>query len=252
MKNRITSLFVDKSEIPLFYIESGSRLWGIASPDSDFDVRGFHLPAKTNYFDFKKQRDVWEVMDGELDFVSYDLDKMFRLLQKSNPTVFEWVRADLMYWNELPEWTTFRREVTENINFKALYYHYLSLAKSQFYKLESDQKFTYKVAFYCIRGLLSAELASRQVVPELLIDDLFKQFSTESEVIKLAKASLERKRQQTEKEEVRQADKQKIVQVIKAYLHRFESITPGGNSTQAKLERVLTNYSIQVKSMFYA
>ena len=40
----IEKLFEQRQDIPLFYIESGSRLWGMASPDSDYDVRGFHLP----------------------------------------------------------------------------------------------------------------------------------------------------------------------------------------------------------------
>ena len=41
MRKQIDNLFKDIEEKPLFYIESGSRLWGIESPDSDFDVRGF-------------------------------------------------------------------------------------------------------------------------------------------------------------------------------------------------------------------
>ena len=77
MREQIEKVFKDNEETPLFYIESGSRLWGIASPDSDFDVRGFHLQSKRQYFDFKKHRDIIEIMDGDFDFVSYDLDKMF-------------------------------------------------------------------------------------------------------------------------------------------------------------------------------
>jgi len=75
MRNEIENLFKGKEEIPLFYIESGSRLWGIESPDSDFDLRGFHLQSKNQYFDFKKHRNLIEVMDGDFDFVSYDIDK---------------------------------------------------------------------------------------------------------------------------------------------------------------------------------
>ncbi len=89
MQKKIEDIFKIKEEQPLFYIESGSRLWGVASPDSDYDVRGFHLQSKQQYFDFKKHRDIIEIMDGDLDFVSYDIDKMFGLLSKSNPTVFE-------------------------------------------------------------------------------------------------------------------------------------------------------------------
>ncbi len=67
MREEIFKTFENREEIPLFYVESGSRLWGIASPDSDWDVRGVHLQSKRQYFDFKKQRDLIEIMDG--DFV---------------------------------------------------------------------------------------------------------------------------------------------------------------------------------------
>jgi len=46
INQEIEKLFQQRQDIPLFYIESGSRLWGMASPDSDYDVRGFHLPSK--------------------------------------------------------------------------------------------------------------------------------------------------------------------------------------------------------------
>jgi len=61
----------------------------------------------------------------------------------------------------------------ENIDYKSLFYHYISLAKGNVNLMESGKKFTYKTAFYCIRGLLSAELSSRQIIPELLINHLF-------------------------------------------------------------------------------
>ena len=51
-------------------------------PDSDYDVRGFIYRVKTNILTIKKYRDLIEIMDGDFDFVSYDLDKMFGLLQK--------------------------------------------------------------------------------------------------------------------------------------------------------------------------
>ena len=251
MRQEIDNLFRDIEERPLFYIESGSRLWGIASPDSDFDVRGFHLQSKRQYFDFKKHRDIIEVMDGDFDFVSYDIDKMFGLLVKSNPTVFEWVRANIVYFNELPDWPTFQQDVITNFDFKALFHHYISLAKGNINLMETGKKFTYKTAFYCIRGLLSADLATRQFIPDLLIDDLFKQFDTDNEVLKIAKDSLERKKQQAEKEEVLESDKQKILTAIKDFTGQLEIKAPDSSNNRQKLESILTDYSFNLKTNFY-
>jgi predicted nucleotidyltransferase len=251
MKELIENVFKDIDERPLFYIESGSRLWGIASPDSDFDVRGFHLQSKRQYFDFKKHRDIIEVMDGDFDFVSYDIDKMFGLLVKSNPTVFEWIRANIVYFNELPDWTTFQQDVITNFDFQALFHHYISLAKGNLNLMEADKKFTYKTVFYCIRGLLSADLATRQIIPELLINDLFKQFNKDNEVLKIAKDSLERKKQQAEKEEVLASDRQKILTAIKEFAGQLEIKAPDSSNKRQDLEDVLTDYSFNLKSKFY-
>jgi uncharacterized protein len=251
MRQEIENLFKDIEEIPLFYIESGSRLWGIASPDSDFDVRGFHLQSKQQYFDFKKHGDIIEVMDGDFDFVSYDIDKMFGLLVKSNPTVFEWIRANIVYFNQLPDWITFQKYVISNFDFKALFHHYISLAKGNINLMETGKKFTYKTAFYCIRGLLSADLTTRQIIPELLIDDLFNQFENDNEVLKIAKDSLERKKQQNEKEEVKESEKQKILKVINEFTRQLESKSPDSSNNRQKLESVLTEYSFNLKTQFY-
>ena len=251
MKEKIEQLFRDIEEIPLFYIESGSRLWGIASPDSDYDVRGFHLQSKKQYYDFKSHRDIIEILDGDFDFVSYDLDKMFGLLSKSNPTVFEWIRANIVYFNNLPEWAELQKQIIENFDFKALFYHYISLAKGNIHLMETEKKFTYKTAFYCIRGLLSAEIASKQIIPELLIDDLFKQFEEENDVLKIAKNSLDKKKQQTEKESVLESDKQKILIAIKDFMGQLELKELGNSNSKQKLEGILTDYSQFIKTKYY-
>jgi uncharacterized protein len=251
MRKQIDKVFNEIEERPLFYVESGSRLWGIASPDSDFDVRGFHIQSKRQYFDFKRHRDVIEIMDGDFDFVSYDVDKMFGLLGKSNPTVFEWIRANIVYFNELPDWTTFQQDIITYFDFDALFYHYISLAKGNINLMETGKRFTYKTAFYCIRGLLSADLAARHIIPELLMDELFKQFANDNEVLKIAKDSLERKKQQTEKEEVLGSDKQKILNAIIDFAGQLEVKAPKHSNKRQLLERILTDYCFHLKTTFY-
>lgn len=251
MTTQITALFENRSEHPLFYIESGSRLWGIASPDSDYDVRGFHLQSKEVYFDFKKHRDLIEIMDGDFDFVSYDIDKMFGLLAKSNPTVFEWIRAHIVYFNCLPDWDTIQEQIIAHFDFKALYYHYLSLAKGNISLMETEKKFTYKTVFYGIRGLLSAELAIQNTIPHLLIDQLFEQFETKNELITIAKNSLEKKKSNTEKQEVAPKEKPMILGAMQSYAEQLASKSPQSTPHPKKLHNILRAYNFELKNKYY-
>jgi predicted nucleotidyltransferase len=118
--------------------------------------------------------------------------------------------------------------------------------------MESGKKFTYKTTFYCIRGLLSADIATQQRIPELLINDLFKQFDIDNDVLKIAKDSLERKKQQTEKEVILASDQQKILTIIQAFIKQLESKMPLSSNNQQRLETVLTDYSVHLKTHYYA
>ncbi len=87
--------------IPLFYVEAGSRLWGTETETSDYDVRGVHLQSRHWYFDYHKHRDVIDLREPGLDFLSFELDKFFTLLEQSNPTCLEWLRSHIIYFVDL-------------------------------------------------------------------------------------------------------------------------------------------------------
>ena len=75
----------------LHCVESGSRAWGFASPNSDYDVRFIYVRPLEYYLRLEKTRDVieWQ-LDDTLDINGWDLQKALRLLHSSNPTLFEW------------------------------------------------------------------------------------------------------------------------------------------------------------------
>ena len=74
----------------LHAVESGSCAWGFASPDSDYDVRFVYVRKPEDYLRLERTRDVIErQLDDTLDINGWDLQKLLRLLHKSNPTVFE-------------------------------------------------------------------------------------------------------------------------------------------------------------------
>ena len=57
-------------------VESGSRSWGFASPDSDYDVRFIYVRDKNFYMSLRATKDVidWE-LDEVLDINGWDIKK---------------------------------------------------------------------------------------------------------------------------------------------------------------------------------
>ena len=87
----------------LLAVESGSRAWGFASPDSDYDVRFIYVRPETEYLRLEAVRDVIELpVNDELDINGWDLQKTLRLLYRSNPTLFEWFSSPIVYAEGLP------------------------------------------------------------------------------------------------------------------------------------------------------
>ena len=59
----------------LLAVESGSRAWGFASPDSGYDVRFIYVRPKEDYLRLEKTKDVIELpIEGELDINGWDLE----------------------------------------------------------------------------------------------------------------------------------------------------------------------------------
>ena len=82
----------------LYAVESGSRAWGFASPDSDYDVRYvFIRPIK----DYLRIYPLPDHIDGPLDEVQdysgWDIRKALGLLGKSNPSLIEWLHSPIVY-----------------------------------------------------------------------------------------------------------------------------------------------------------
>lgn len=82
----------------VYAAESGSRACGTASPESDFDVRFIYIRRQEDYLRLERTSDVLEfpISDG-WDLVGWDLSKLLRLLQNSNPQLYEWLGSPVVY-----------------------------------------------------------------------------------------------------------------------------------------------------------
>jgi predicted nucleotidyltransferase len=93
----------------LFACESGSRGWGFASPDSDYDVRFIYVNRLPWYLTVAPGRDVIELpISGDLDINGWDLRKALGLMRESNPTLLEWLRSPIVYREEAETMARFR------------------------------------------------------------------------------------------------------------------------------------------------
>ena len=103
----------------LYAAESGSRAWGFASPDSDYDVRFIYAREPEAYLSILPKRDVieWQ-LDETLDISGWDIQKMFRLLLKSNPTLFEWASSPVVY-QTTDDWERLRPVLNDAFSSKA-------------------------------------------------------------------------------------------------------------------------------------
>jgi uncharacterized protein len=178
--------------VVLHAIESGSRAWGFASPDSDYDVRFLYAHRAEWYFSVFERRDVIETpieeVDGVvLDMNGWDLRKSLRLLAKSNPVLIEWLQSPMVY-------TTSSRFVAEMLDLagqyyspKTAHYHYFHMARKNFREHLCGSSIKLKKYFYVLRPVLACRwieqglglppmqltaLLERLALPDILRDDV--------------------------------------------------------------------------------
>lgn len=159
----------------LLAVESGSRAWGFASPDSDFDVRFIYKRPKNEYLKLNTDRDVIELpVDDTWDVNGWDLDKTLKLLFKSNPTLFEWINSPLCYYK-----TDFTDKIkpvlNEYFSVKNTVYHYLNTARNNMKIYLSGEKIHPKKYFYALRPVLACLwVLEHQTPPPVLFSELTK------------------------------------------------------------------------------
>ena len=150
----------------LFAVESGSRAWGFASPDSDFDVRFVYARTAQDYLRVRPQRDVIELpIVGDLDINGWDLYKALRLFQSSNPPLLEWLNSPLVYRGG-PLLTEWRILANRYFSPRRMAYHYGSMARRNWVEsIEGRDAVSLKKYLYALRPVVCVRWLERQSVP---------------------------------------------------------------------------------------
>jgi hypothetical protein len=140
----------------LFACESGSRAWGFASPDSDYDVRFIYMQPRDNYLSIRERKDVIELpVNQELDVNGWDIRKALQLFLKSNGPLYEWLQSPIVYKEE----TGFSRELKglmhNYFSLQAGCHHYFSMARNTFENDLQGELVKLKRYFYALRAALA-------------------------------------------------------------------------------------------------
>lgn len=157
----------------LFAVESGSRAWGFASPDSDYDVRFVYVRPLEYYLSLEKKRDVLEYpINDLLDINGWDLSKALQLLHNANPTLFEWCASPIVYM-ETPFFDAFKKLALSYFSSQKGLYHYVSMAEGNYREYLKGEMVKAKKYFYVLRPVLACRwILEKGTPPPILFTDL--------------------------------------------------------------------------------
>ncbi|TCT20152.1 nucleotidyltransferase domain-containing protein [Thiobaca trueperi] len=140
----------------LYACESGSRAWGFASPDSDYDVRFLYVHPLAWYLRVHPARDVIEQpIADDLDINGWELRKALGLLHKGNATLIEWLDSPIIYRAD-PVFLASLRDVARRLHRpERSFYHYLHMARGNARAYLSGERVRLKKYLYVLRPLLA-------------------------------------------------------------------------------------------------
>ena len=173
IKNKLAEIEHDENVKVIMAVESGSRAWGFASPDSDYDVRFIYVRRPEDYIRLNPLRDVieWQ-LDDVYDVSGWDLQKALRLTHESNPSIHEWCNSPIVYAEDQTA-DRLRMVASECFIPKKSLYHYISMAKHNYNTYLTGDEVRIKKYFYALRPVLAARwVAEHGTAPPMLFDEL--------------------------------------------------------------------------------
>jgi predicted nucleotidyltransferase len=172
----------------LYAVESGSRAWGFASVNSDWDVRFIYVHDYDWYLSIEEKKDNIEIMlPDDIDLAGWELKKALLLFRKSNPPLLEWLRSPIVYEESLSTAQQLRDTVKIYFNPKSCLYHYLHMARGNYEAYFKDELVRLKKYFYVLRPLLACCWIEKktEMAPiefEILLDNEIETLDLKSEI----------------------------------------------------------------------
>lgn len=224
----------------LYAVESGSRAWGFASTDSDWDVRYIYIHKLDWYLKIDEQKDNQEeILPNDIDLAGWELKKALKLFRKSNPPMLEWLRSPIVYLQQFSTAEKLRDLTVEYFNPKSCLHHYLHMAEGNFQAYLLKKEVRVKKYFYVLRPILACDwIMQTNTMPPIefikLLDSQVKDENIKTEIQNLLKRKISG-------EELNEEPKIEILndfleQKIKFYSEYVKSMEQNNQPATAKLD----------------
>lgn len=191
-----------KENIRIIYAcESGSRAWGFASPDSDYDVRFVYVRPVEFYLRLENTKDTLECeLNDVFDISGWDIRKFMKLLNKSNSSVFEWKASPIVYKTS-SEWDILQGLFNRHFSGKKVLHHYNSMIKNLLTRyFDGKTEVKYKPYLYNLRQCLCCQWIMDKKSPPPIVFETLKDAYLPENLHKEVDKLLEYKKSMCEKE----------------------------------------------------
>jgi predicted nucleotidyltransferase len=171
--HKLQEIALEKGVELLAAVESGSRAWGFASPDSDYDIRFIYKHDLDYYLSLRQQADTIEFMTkDDLDGSGWDLRKTLLLLAKSNASLLEWLFSPIVYFENEVAMNKMRELALDCFSPVACLHHYLGTTKN-FMPLCQAEEVKLKNYFYALRTALAGKwIIENNTIPPVAFEAL--------------------------------------------------------------------------------
>jgi len=161
MKNQIQTylkqLEKDYNIKILFACEAGSRAWGVASPNSDHNIRIIYIRPLEWYLSIKDKPDYFTISNNDqIDIEAWDFKKALSLLSQSNTILIEWLQSPRInigcpaFFNQISDLSKKYFLPRKSI------YHYLGLSNALIKKHFEKETIPIKKYFMIMRSMLAS------------------------------------------------------------------------------------------------
>lgn len=160
----------------LFAVEAGSRVWGFAGEDSDYDVRFVYKRPLNHYLSILDRRDVIEAPSSDgIDLQGWDMKKALYQFGRGNPQFNEWLASPIRYRDSdfTPKLIALKGAY---FNSRVALLHYFHLAANNQRSYLQGEVVQYKKYLHVVRALLCCLVVDKtKTNPPIHLDDLLRE-----------------------------------------------------------------------------